>query len=112
MNRYEEMRNRHQQEFENAIAADQTGEGFIFEAFYSELCNHEYSYTGDPTDAIESLNLDAETVRNDPRLLHGLKKAERACKEDKQEDIRNHLREMFDLYKANGKRIVIADREE
>ena len=67
------------QEFEDAIAADPTGEGFIFEAFYSELCNHEYSYTGDPTDALDSLNMDAETVRNDPRLLHGLKKAEQAC---------------------------------
>ena len=67
------------QEFEEAIAADQTGDGFIYDAFISELRNHEYDYTGDPTDALDSLNMDSETVRNDPRLLHGLKKAEQAC---------------------------------
>ena len=66
-------------EFENAMNADPTGDGFIYQAFYSELCNHEYSYTGDPTDALDSLNLDPETVRADPRLMHGLAKAERAC---------------------------------
>ena len=67
------------QEFENAMNADPTGDGFIYQAFYSELCNHEYSYTGDPTDALDSLNLDPETVRADPRLMHGLAKAKRAC---------------------------------
>lgn len=62
-------------EFEDAIAADRTGDGFIYDAFISELRNHEYDYTGDPTDALDSLNMEPETVRNDLRLLHGLKKA-------------------------------------
>ena len=67
------------QEITDAMAADQTGDGFVYEAFYSELRNHEFCYTGDPADALDSLNLDAETVHKDPRLLHGLKKAMQAA---------------------------------
>ena len=40
-----ETRKRHDKELEDAIAADETGEGFVFEMFLYELDNHEYGYT-------------------------------------------------------------------
>ncbi len=64
-------------ELKEAIAADQTGDGFICEMFRYELDNHEYSYTGDDTDAVDALGLTYEEIAADPRLLHGFKKAKR-----------------------------------
>jgi len=40
--RLAEMMARHNKEFADAVAADLTGEGFIFEMFDYELANHEY----------------------------------------------------------------------
>ena len=45
--------------------------------FSAELENHEYGYTGDPTDALSALGLTLEQVINEPKMLHGFK---RACK--------------------------------
>ena len=76
-----EMFVRHADEMADAIEADQTGEGFIYEMFDYELANHEYGYTRDISDALNALCLTVDEVNADQRLLHGLKKA---CKE--QED--------------------------
>ena len=58
-----------------AINADRTGNGFIFDMFNYELANHEYCITLDLTDALLSLGLtDAEIVKSKP-LQTGLKKA-------------------------------------
>lgn len=70
-----EMLDRHEREHQNAIAADKTGNGYIFEMFYYELANYEYGYTGDPSDAIDALGLTYEQIAADPKLLHGFKKA-------------------------------------
>lgn len=70
-----EMLDRHQNEMEEAIASDTTGEGFIQEMFECELSNHEYSYTGDASDAISALGLTYEEIAADPRLLYGFRKA-------------------------------------
>lgn len=70
-----ELLKRHAREMQEAIAADTTGEGFIFEMFDYELANHEYCITYDVTDTLESLNLTSEEVKSNPALLHGLKKA-------------------------------------
>lgn len=61
-----------------AIEADQTGEGFIYDMFDYELANHEYGYTRDISDAVSALGLTVEEINSDQRLLHGLKKACRA----------------------------------
>lgn len=61
-----------------AIDADKTGEGFIFEMFLAELENHEYSYTGDATDALDALGLTVEEVVADERLNRGLTMAHNA----------------------------------
>jgi len=66
---------RHIDEFQGAIEADVTGEGFIFQMFDSELSNHEYCYTFDITDTLRSCGLSAEDVKASPALSHGLKLA-------------------------------------
>ena len=69
------MLDRHTEEMKRAIEEDTTGDGFIFDMFYYELANHEYSYTGDITDTLECLGLTEEEVNADERLLHGLNRA-------------------------------------
>lgn len=71
-----ELVERHDRELQAAIEMDLTGEEFIYEMFYYEMANHEYGYTGDPEDTLNSLGLTFEDVANDPRLLAGFKKAE------------------------------------
>ena len=66
---------RHRRELKEAIAADKTGEGFIFDMFLCELDNHEYGYTWDTTDALEALGFTAQEVVDDPRLNRGISKA-------------------------------------
>ena len=66
---------RHKREMKEAIAADPTGEGFIFDMFLRELENHEYGYTGDMTDALEALGFTAQEVVDDPRHNRGISKA-------------------------------------
>lgn len=70
-------------ELEDAIAADKTGKGFIYEMFLYELRNHEYGYTGDTEDTLESLGYTTDDLEKDERLYVGLKKA---CKEIQQEE--------------------------
>ena len=67
--------NRLTSEKENAIAADLTGDGFIFDMFVYELANHEYCITYDLEDTLDALSLTAEEINADKRLTHGLNKA-------------------------------------
>lgn len=69
---------RHEAELSAAIAADQTGDGFIRDMFLCELADHEYSYTMDLSDTLDALGYTAEDINADERLRHGL---ERACAE-------------------------------
>ena len=62
-------------EMAEAIAADKTGEGFVYEMFLYELDNHEYSYTGDTEDALDALGYTAAEVVGNPRLKRGIEKA-------------------------------------
>lgn len=59
-------------EFQSAIAADETGEGFIYEMFLDELENHEYGYTRDISDTLDALGFTIEDIRADDRLIKGL----------------------------------------
>lgn len=67
-----EMLDRFDREMQEAIAADPTGEGFIYEMFRYELDNHEYNYTQDVTETIECLGFTWEEINADERLLNGL----------------------------------------
>lgn len=68
-------RERHDAEMEAAIAADETGEGFIYEMFLYELYNHEFGYTMDAEDTLDALGYTAKQVLNDHRLKRGIEKA-------------------------------------
>ncbi len=72
------MLKRFKDETDAAIAADTTGDGFIYDMFYYELANHEYCITYEYDDTFDALGLTEEQVFADKRLIHGLKKAEKA----------------------------------
>ena len=62
----------HDKEFQEAIDADPTGEGFVFDMFSYELSNHEFGITGTVSDTLDALGLTEEEVRANPKLKHGL----------------------------------------
>lgn len=66
---------RHRQEQKDAIAADPTGDGYIYDMFDYELANHEYGYTREIGPTLDALGLTVEDIQADKRLLHGLNKA-------------------------------------
>lgn len=70
-----ELLNRHTNEMDEAIKADTTGEGFIFDMFDYELANHEYNYTYDDEDTLNSLSISQEDLNTKPAMAHGLKLA-------------------------------------
>lgn len=67
-----EMFDQHRRELLEQIAADTTGEGFIKDMFSTELANHEYSYTGDPTDALDALGITPAQIESNRALARGL----------------------------------------
>lgn len=69
---FQAMQERHRSELQAAIAADRTGGNFIFEMFLVQLQNHEYGYTEDASDALDSLGLTWEQVNANVRLKRGL----------------------------------------
>lgn len=71
----DELVNDRHKRLAEAIAADETGEGFIKDAFLYELANHEYCYTYDLDDTLEALDLTIEQIQSDKRLKHGLRLA-------------------------------------
>ena len=77
------MGKRHKKEMNESIENDKTGEGFIYDMFYYELNNHEYCYTGDIEDTINSLDLTIEQINENEILRKTLK---RACKDAQSED--------------------------
>lgn len=66
---------RHHQELDDAIKADETGDGFIYEMFMHEMYNHEYGYTGDPEETLDALGFTYEQVTNNKLLARGFNKA-------------------------------------
>ena len=73
--RLKDMFERFDRELSEAIAADTTGEGFIYEMFLTELNNHEFGYTMDTEETLDVLGYTAEEVLNDPRLKRGIEEA-------------------------------------
>jgi len=69
---FHELFNNKAKRFDEAIAEDKTGEGFIKDMFLYELANHEYCITYDLEDTLYALDLTYDEVMNDERLLRGL----------------------------------------
>jgi len=65
----------HIKRMNDSIATDLTGEGFIYDMLLYELNNHEYGYTGDISDTLDSLDLTMKVINENENLAHGLKKA-------------------------------------
>lgn len=72
---FHELFNNKAKRFDEAIAEDKTGEGFIKDMFLYELANHEYCITYELDDTLDALDLTYEEVMNDERLKRGLKLA-------------------------------------
>ena len=70
-----DMMERFDQELQEAIASDKTGNSFIYEMFLYELENHEYDVTMDLDETLDALDYTPEDIRADDRLRHGLEKA-------------------------------------
>lgn len=68
---------RHSNERDAAIAADKTGDGFIYEMFLTELADQEFGYTGDAESTLFALGYEWKQIEDDARLRHGLEKAEK-----------------------------------
>jgi len=75
--RLHKMLDRHSKEMDDAIAADPTGEGFIFEMFNHELSDHEFIVSWDISSTLDALGLEPEDIEKDERLQHGLKLAKK-----------------------------------
>ena len=58
-----------------AIAADETGERFVFSMFLNALQNHEYGCTGKTEDALDALGYSVDDVMADSKLKRGFEKA-------------------------------------
>ena len=67
-----ELTDKLEEELNNAINEDTTGEGFIFDMFVSELQNHEFSYTGSIDDTLMALCLSEKDFEENKALLNGL----------------------------------------
>lgn len=68
-------------EVEDAIQADETGDGFIKDMFLYELRDHEYTYTLDTEETLSACGFSEVEVEADPRLKHGLEMACRKLRE-------------------------------
>jgi len=79
--RLHEMLTRHEKEMQEAVDADATGEGFIFEMFDHELADHEYIVSGDESSTLDALGLEPEDFEKDQRLQHGLRLAKKRQRE-------------------------------
>lgn len=65
----------HQEEHKRAIADDKSGDGYVYDMFLYELNNYEYSITLDAEQALTSLGLTEEDVRQDKVLTKAFIKA-------------------------------------
>lgn len=73
--RFLEMSARFKKEMQDAIAADKTGDGFIYEMFLYELANHEYCITYDYEETFDALSLTEKTSKRGQAVVTRLGKS-------------------------------------
>lgn len=81
---WKEMITRHKKEIRDSIKNDKTGTGFIYDMFLYELNNHEFGYTMDDEQTIESLKYigcTREKIEKNPPLKKGLQLAKEKIKQ-------------------------------
>ena len=85
MKDWDQMNIRHISELKEEINKDKTGTGFIYDMFFCELNNHEFSYTEDYEDTLKALHITEKDLQTNKNLRHGLDLAMKDILE-KQED--------------------------
>lgn len=78
---FHEVVDRHAAELEAAKQSDADGTGFLYQMFLFELDNHEYGYTREYEDTLESLGLTMKDVHKSVRLTRALEKAAKEIRE-------------------------------
>jgi hypothetical protein len=73
---------RHKRERDEAIAADKTGKGYIYQMFRFELANHEFDYTEELDDTLLALGLTMEDIEKSKPLKRGLEMAKKAVRKE------------------------------
>lgn len=79
---FHEIMDRHAKEREDALKADTTGNGYVYDMFRYELANHEYGYTYELDETLDAVGLTLDEINADKRLLRGLKKALKEYKDE------------------------------
>ena len=82
---YYELVTDFRQEHKKLIEQDKTGEGYIKDMFLYELVNHEYSYTLELDETLDSLGLTYEQVMKNDALRKGLELAKKEILNSKDE---------------------------
>lgn len=72
---FAEMCKRHSRERIEAMAEGEKGGTYLYDMFRTELINHEYGYTGDTSDTLETLGLARKDLDERPVLREALEKA-------------------------------------
>ena len=86
-NEYNELAERLNNEFQEALRDPETGHQFAVDMFTYELANHEYCYTGDVSETLDALGLEFNDVVSDPVLSSALLEAiQTVTREDNSDD--------------------------
>lgn len=72
---FQKMLDRHREEREEAVRADRTGSGFIYDMFSCVLADLEFGYTLDIEDTLVYLGYTKQEVLESKAMLNGLNKA-------------------------------------
>jgi len=80
--KFTSMWNRFNKEHDDAIKADPTGDGYVFDMFFYELENHEFIITWCIDDTLDALGISLDEITDKPNLRHGLNKAIRAIRKN------------------------------
>lgn len=67
------------EERRDALKQPETGRQFARDMFYTELLNHEFTYTGDSQETLEALGYTLQEVREDPVLNEAFDEAIQLC---------------------------------
>lgn len=81
VSKFTKMMENHYNEIQNEISKDKDGTTFIKDMFIYELINHEYGYTRDLTDTLESLQITDKDLQDKENLRNGLELAIKEIKE-------------------------------
>lgn len=65
-------------ELQAAKDSDLDGTGFLYQMFRYELANHEYAYTGELDDTLDSLGITMDEINGSPAMTAALHNAIRA----------------------------------